>query len=110
MGNISLSLFKVHTDDLEDIRNGLIALCEYDCDMNGENGEDYLWEEAAGYESNAEYLAAQAISKCETAREMFMYFVDTWMDADRNYYSGYSINFLEDKGELTVAFTTVHEY
>lgn len=109
MANVHLQLFKVSTDDLEDVKLGLISLCDCDGDMNGDNGDDYLWEEATGYESNAEYLAAQAISKDKTVQEMFTYFVDTWMERDRNYYSNYEIEFLEDKGELTVAFTTVTE-
>lgn len=102
-------LEKVNINNKEEIREKLIALCEEDCDMNGENGTEYLWKEAEGYESNAEYLADYVMKNSKTVKEMFEGFIKKWMDYDRNYYSDYDLTFLEEgKTYLIVACVLVH--
>ena len=103
-------LFKINTKDLKDIKEGLVALCSDDNDMNGENGDEFLWEEAVSYPSNADYLAAISISNNETVQGMFEYFVETWMSRD-GYYTDYNLEFLEDEreDELIVSFIITHE-
>ena len=103
-------LEKVNIINKEEIREKLIALCEDDCDMNGENGTGYLWEEAEGYESNAEYLADYVMKNNKNVKEMFKGFIKKWMDYDYNYYSDYDLTFLEEeKTYLIVACVLVHD-
>ena len=44
----------------EDAAELLLHLADCDCDFNGENGAEYLWEDAEGFESNAKYCLSIA--------------------------------------------------
>lgn len=101
-------LKKVNTNNTEDIRKKLIALCDCDADMNGNNGPDYLWEEAKGFKSNAEYLADYVMKNNKTVKDMFEEFMKKWMYYDFYYYPGYDLTFLEeDKTYLIIACALV---
>jgi len=103
-----MTLFKVNTNDPEDLRTSLAALCENDNDMNGENGDEYLWPDASdhGFKSNAEYLADAVLSDpdCTTARQMFEAFAERFYETNNHYYKDYDINFIEEENALTVGF------
>lgn len=99
---VSIVLIKVDTKDINDIRRGLIGLCSKDNDMNGENGPDYLWDEAEGYGSNAEYLADKVIKESAgNVRTMFETFIKTWKQRDK-YYKDCSQDYLVDKKNHTL--------
>lgn len=98
----------VNPKDTEDIRNSLIALCGCDEDMNGNNGDEYLWEEAKGYYSNAEYLADYVMENCKDVKNMFKTFVERWVRHD-SYYDDYNLEFAKTGKNIIVALTMLSE-
>ena len=105
---LKLELFKVKTNDRKDVRNSLISLCYGDADMNGDNGEEYLWDEARehGYSNNSSYLADYVMANNSKVASMFTDFMFIWMERDKSYYDlGYEIDFIEEEDNLTVAIT-----
>ena len=89
--------YEVTTNDKDAVAECLLSFADYDCDFNGENGIEYLWAEAEGFESNAEYCLS--IAKNEpTPREMVQRFVSLWMGRDPYYYD-YDLGVLV-KGDL----------
>ena len=91
----SLAIKKIKKQS--DIIDLLVTLGECDADFNGDNGEEYLWEDAEkeGYNSNAVYLAdkvvtahfSNAVNEVETCVNEF---IDQWTDHD-TYYSDINI-------------------
>lgn len=81
-----------------------LALC--DNDFNGENGAEYLWEEAEGFESNAAYCLSIAEQE-PTPRAMVEKFISLWMGRDY-YYEDYDIGVLvrDDQLFISLAYTT----
>jgi hypothetical protein len=81
-------------------------LANCDNDFNGENGDEYLWEEAEGFESNAEYCLSIAEQE-PTPREMVEKFISMWMSRDY-YYEDYDLGVLVRDGNLfiSLAYTT----
>ena len=81
-----------------------LALC--DNDFNGENGLEYLWEEAEGFESNSEYCLSIAEQE-PTPRAMVEKFISMWMGRDY-YYEDYDIGVLvrDDRLFISLAYTT----
>lgn len=69
MDGLSLSLVQVKGKTRKALNEALLELCKCDADFSGNNGVDYLWDEAWGkknpdkdydepkYSSNAEYLS-----------------------------------------------------
>lgn len=90
----------------QDVSSSLTNLATCDNDFNGENGLEYLWEEAVGFESNAEYCLSIAEQE-PTPREMAEKFVSLWMGRDY-YYEDYDIGVLvrDDKIFISLAYTT----
>lgn len=102
-------LTKINWKNSEDVKEALISLCESDCDMNGENGDDYLWDEAKGYDSNAEYLASRVGNKFQTVKGVinaFKNFMNEWMNRD-GYYDDYEMGFISDGDNLIVGMTLI---
>ena len=85
-----------------------LALC--DNDFNGENGLEYLWEEAEGFESNAEYCLA-VVTNIEdiTPKEMIEKFISLWMDKD-SYYDEYDLGIVEEDDKLFVSLAYTSGY
>ena len=84
----------------------LSIAAQCDNDFNGENGEEYLWVDAEGFESNAEYCLS--IAKQEpTPREMVEKFISMWMGRDY-YYEDYDLGVLvrDDRLFISLAYTT----
>lgn len=86
----------------------LSTAIQCDNDFNGENGEEYLWEDAIGFNSNAEFCWAEAEKK-STPREMIETFVALWMGAD-SYYEEYSVEILQHEEILFVSLAFVTAY
>ena len=113
-------LEKVVAGNRKSLLAALKSLSSFDCDFNGENGLDYLWNEvweANGfesledyeekqeydsdededyeeiklkYESNVEWLLNE-VKDIEDDGECIETFFETWMDNDRNYYDEYEV-------------------
>lgn len=80
-------------DDITDNTNLLNVLSWFgDEDFNGNNGKDYLWEEAEklGYESNQEYVLCHFVDKDDlTPEEKIKTYFENWLGND-GYYIDYS--------------------
>lgn len=97
--------YEVMPNSKEDVSTCLMNLADCDCDFNGENGLEYLWDEAEGFESNAEYCLSIAIKEA-TPREMAEKFISMWMGRDY-YYEDYDLGILVQDGKLfmSLAYT-----
>ena len=76
-----------------------------DNDFNGENGKEYLWEDAEGFESNLEYCLSIA-EKESTPKLMIRKFVGLWMGKD-NYYLDYDLEILQHEEILFVSLAFI---
>ena len=113
LGNY-LVLLNVNKNDKEDIRNSLISLCDFDADMNGDNGKEFTYPLATknGYESTAEWLADKVMSetKHNNVFDMFNNFMSIWIDdIDKNYYDNYEIKSIDNGDSITIAVSVVKE-
>ena len=112
---MDLTLKQIVVEDIKnflDVKNSLVSLADYDADMNGDNGTEYLWDEVPNddsYNSNAEWLADKVMHETDDIKSMFEFFMYQWMSKDRNYYSGYEIDFVEMDNKLIVAIAYNHE-
>lgn len=90
----------------EDILNGFRVLGNFDYDFNGMNG--YLWDEAADFDSNMEYLIHEVkdIPDDETCINTFF---DRWMAHDDDYYHEHALKILERDQFLVISFAAVHD-
>lgn len=93
------------TDD--SFLNALCELSDSDCDFNGENGPDYLYEDAkkAGMDSNLDYIIDVLKKDIEGGLshiDALEKFIDYWLGKD-SYYKDYSLEYLtNEKGEVRV--------
>ncbi len=82
---------------LKDFEGLLVELGRLDADYCGDNGEDYLSDEAkaAGYDSDAEYDAHSLVDKItradvrkgvEGAEELIQRYLDGWLGEDGYYH------------------------
>lgn len=100
--------YDVMNNTKESVGDTLMYLANEDLDFNGENGEDYLWEEAklGGFASNAEYALSIA-KKEETPEKMIEKFIWLWMGRD-SYYQDYDLGIIikDDNVFISLAYTT----
>lgn len=91
----------------ESVLECLSELSVRDNDFNGINGDEYLWEEAKGYESNMDYCLAQ-IDGC-TPHSMVEKFIFTWFGND-SFYLKYKLSVIEcnDKLFVSLAYLLAH--
>lgn len=82
---------RIQTETIDDITNNtnLLNVLSWfeDEDFNGNNGKDYLWDEAEelGYESNQEYVLYEYVAKeSEVFNKIKVYF-DMWLEHDSCY-------------------------
>lgn len=105
----------MQTETIKDITNDneLINVLSwfYDEDFVGNNGKEYLWEEAEklGYESNQEYVLCHFVDnyKLSPQNKIITYF-SKWLDNDSTYLD-YGWDFHQIKGNtytLTLARIT----
>lgn len=98
--------YDVVSNTKEEVAKCLLNLADCDSDFSGDNGPEYLWDDAEGFESNAEYCLSIA-ETMSTTREMVEKFISLWMGADPYYFS-YDIGILV-KGDMlfiSLAYTT----
>lgn len=88
------------------------ALSNFDDeDFNGNNGEEYLWEEAEGYECNQDYVLDQLRAKYteDLIHEEFFIVIDLVNDYFNDflgrdgYYLDYKIDVDIEDGNITIA-------
>ena len=91
----------------EDVATCLMNLADCDCDFNGENGDDYLWDEAEGFESNAEYCLSEAKEE-STPSAMVAKFLDMWMGRD-SYYWDYDLGTVVEGDTLFISLAYIIE-
>lgn len=98
--------YKVVKNTKEDVAKMLMDLSNLDWDFNGENGEEYLWIEAEGFDNNAEYTLSIAELE-DTPSDMIRTFVEMWMSHD-DYYLDYKIGIViqDDSLFFTLAYLT----
>lgn len=91
----------------EGVADCLMSLADCDCDFNGENGAEYLWEEAEdwGFESNAEYCLSIAEQE-PTPIAMIRKFIAMWMGRD-DYYEDYNLRILVRDGNLFMSLAYI---
>ena len=77
-----------------------------DNDFNGENGAEYLWEVAEGFESNREYLL-DTIAKIDDISKMIYTYFDEWLGYD-GYYDSYEYNIVRNEAEEIVAIALAY--
>ena len=116
-------LEKVKAGNREDLLSALANLSDFDCDFNGQNGLDYLWDEvwkANGfediddyknqvnaelkYESNLDWLLDE-VKDIEDDGECIESFFETWIDNDRNYYDEPQVNYIRDSKKRVIAIS-----
>lgn len=123
-------LEKIKAGNREDLLSALANLSDFDCDFNGENGLDYLWDEvweANGfkdideydnqvntelkYESNLEWLLDE-VKNIKDDGECIETFFETWMEHDKNYYDEHEVNYIRNtKGKvIAVSFAVNGSY
>ena len=106
--NLYSGLEEVKAGNRESLLNALISLSDFDCDFNGENGLDYLWEEASGFESNMDYLIDK-IRGIKDDEDCVNSFFEEWRDNDRNYYEEWNVSVLKDtkKRVKAISFSAI---
>ena len=106
--NLYTGLENVKVGNRESLLNALRSLSDFDCDFNGENGLDYLWEEASGFESNMDYLIDK-IRGIKDDEDCVNSFFEEWMDNDRNYYEEWNVSVLKDtkKRVKAISFSAI---
>lgn len=95
----------VKEQTLDSVFDALMSISETDLDFIGENGVEYLWEDATEFESNREYVFNE-IRNMENmtltrAIETFFYM---WLRYD-NFYQEYDYDIAKDENENIVAIS-----
>ena len=106
--NLYTGLENVKVGNRESLLDALRSLSDFDCDFNGENGDDYLWEEANGFESNMDYLINK-VREIKDDEDCVNSFFEEWMDNDRNYYEEWNVSVLKDtkKRVKAISFSAI---
>lgn len=95
------------TEELkQEILDALCNLSDCDCDFNGENGADYLWEEAQGYESNRDYLLDK-VSQYDVIEVMIYKYFDRWIGHD-TYYDTYNYDIIYNENNEIIAIALAY--
>lgn len=95
----------IANNNREDVITALMDIANHDADFNGENGADYLWGRAEGFESNAEYVLSVAENE-PTITKMIEKFVSEWLDNDY-YYADYDLSIDELDGVIAISIAYV---
>ncbi len=111
MSQVSSTLVLKRIKNKEDMINLLVELGEIDCDFNGENGDEYLWEAAEDFKTNAEYLANEAVSMVNTidVEKCTSEFAKLWLKHDM-YYDEIETQVKYDKTADIYAVSIVAKY
>lgn len=108
--NLYTGLENVKVGNRESLLDALRSLSYFDYDFNGENGNDYLWEEANGFESNMDYLINK-VRKIKDDEDCVNSFFEEWMDND-SYYEKWNVSVLKDtkKRVKVISFSAIGGY
>lgn len=101
MNKIEIKTALVKKNDKESVIQALCEISNFDNDFNGENGEEYLTDNALaeGFKSNQEYVCS-LMENYDNLRSIIARFFEEWLDHD-NYYELYTYEIIEnDKGEI----------
>lgn len=92
---------------LESAKSFLASLAVEDNDFNGNNGPEFRWERAKGYDCNFDYLE-DYLSDIKDPRKYIERFIQEWFDEDSFYYDEYSVRIIKDDSYLivSVVYTT----
>lgn len=101
--NLYSGLEEVKVGNRESLLNALISLSDFDCDFNGKNGLDYLWEDANGFESNMDYLINE-VRDIDDDEECVNTFFEEWLNRDR-YYDEWNVSVITDKKKRVKAIS-----
>ena len=103
-------LEEIKVGNRESLLNALKDLSSFDCDFNGESGDEFLWVGAEGYDSNMDYLIDK-VRNIEDDEECINTFFNTWLSADC-YYAKWDVSVITDtkKRAKVVSFPAVSEY
>ena len=124
--SLFVKLENVKAGNRNSLLSALTSLSDFDCDFNGENGMDYLWDEvweANGfesqedfesqdeetelkYESNLDWLLDE-VKEIEDDADCIETFFRTRMEQERNYYDEYETNYIRNKNGKVVAVSFV---
>ena len=94
----------------EDIYDALRTFASVDNDFNGENGEEYLVDQAKakGFASNLEYYISE-LDQYKDDEQAIKFFMDKWLGSDY-YYDEYCCNIIKGSDGkikvLSLAFTS----
>lgn len=108
--NLYTGLENIKVGNRESLLDALRNLSDFDRDFNGENGDDYLWEEANGFESNMDYLINK-VRKIKDDEDCVNSFFEEWMDND-SYYEKWNVSVLKDtkKRVKVISFSAIGGY
>lgn len=98
--NLYTNLVAVEKGNRQSLLDALEIISDFDCDFNGDNGIDYLWEVAEGFESNMDYLLNE-VKDIKEDEEVVKRFIEQWMEMDCNYYTEYSYDTITEDGFVT---------
>ena len=108
--NLYTGLENVKVGNRESLLDALRNLSDFDRDFNGANGDDYLWEEANGFESNMDYLINK-VREIKDDEDCINSFFEEWMDND-SYYEKWNVSVLKDtkKRVKVISFSAIGGY
>ena len=92
LGNLSLVKARVTTPgDRKSLKYALEEIASIDCDFNGENGDEYLSDEAKakGYKTNFDYAFDTCAELNENDEKLVEEFFKEWLDFNC-YWENYS--------------------
>ena len=101
------NLVTVIPGDRNSLLEALSIIGDFDNDFIGENGPDYLWDEAKRFESNCDYLL-HLVKDIPDDNEAVQVFIETWMKHDSNYYAEYGFDTITDENNnvIVISFAT----
>lgn len=120
--SLYVKLENVKAGNRNSLLSALSSLSDFDCDFNGENGIDYLWDEvweANGFESQEDFESQDEkdelkyernldwlldeVKEIEDDADCIETFFRIWMEHDRNYYDEYEVNYIRNKNKKVIA-------
>lgn len=89
--------------------NDLLDFCNFDSDLNGDNGEEFTMEEAieAGFDSSAEYIFDVAKKTSDNFEDMIRKALSAICETDETYLS-YEVIDLEDGRYVAIIATGIN--
>lgn len=95
-------MLKLQTVKIEKEDNLLEVLLNFfnnDLDFTGENGEEFLWNEANNYKNNKEYMKSKYLNFDGKDEELINKVFNEYFEHNTNYYKDYSYDVVYNKDE-----------